>query len=326
MEQKFYETESINSMTPQQRKIDISVVIPVYNEEENVTILQERTQKVLDEIGRPYEIVFVDDGSSDRTFEILAALHDKHKPTVVVKFRANFGQSAAMAAGFEAAKGDIVVAMDGDLQNDPADIPRMLDKLDEGYDVVAGWRKNRKDKLIMRKVPSKIANRIICSVTGVSLHDTGCSLKVFRRCIIKRIRLYGELHRFIPALARIEGARITEMAVNHHERQFGVSKYNITRTFRVIMDLMSINLFMRHLQNPIRFFGKLGAFSILCGMFALVAFLFQMCAGQTDPSYYNVLLTVAFVFMGGGFGFISLGLLANLISGTGKRKHAYLAE
>lgn len=313
-------------MTVQANKIDVSVVIPVYNEEESVTLLESKTRNALKDLSKTYEIIFVDDGSSDKTFEILESLHQEHPETKIVKFRGNFGQSAAMAAGFETAKGDVVVAMDGDLQNDPGDIPRMLNKLEEGYDVVAGWRKNRKDKLLLRKIPSKIANRIICSVTKVKLHDTGCSLKVFRREIIKKIKLYGELHRFIPALAKIEGARITEMVVNHHERKFGVSKYNITRTFRVIMDLTTLNLFIKHLKKPIHFFGMLGILGILIGNFSLLALIFQAVVRHADASYLNVLSTIAFIFLVGGIGFLALGLFANLIVETGNRKHAYFAE
>jgi len=227
----------------QQNDIYISVVIPVYNEEESVELLESKIRAVLERLHQNYEIIFVDDGSTDRTFELLEQNHQQHPTTKIIKFRGNFGQSAAMAAGFEAARGEVVVAMDGDLQNDPNDIPRLLERLNEGYDVVAGWRRDRKDKLVMRKIPSRIANKIICSVTQVKLHDTGCSLKAFRREIIKKIKLYGELHRFIPALAKIEGARIAEMVVTHHERKYGVSKYNISRTFRVIMDLTTLNLF-----------------------------------------------------------------------------------
>ncbi|RLG29512.1 glycosyltransferase [Methanosarcinales archaeon] len=223
---------------------EVSIVIPIYNEEENVALLHQSITEVMRHTNKSYEIIMVDDGSTDSTLSVLRGIQKNDSHLRIIKFRGNFGQSAAMAAGFEAARGETVVAMDGDLQNDPQDIPKLLDKLAEGYDVVSGWRKNRKDKLIVRKVPSKIANRLICSVTGVKLHDTGCSLKAFKREIIKRISLYGELHRFIPALAKLEGAKITEMVVNHHPRKYGKSKYNITRTFRVIMDLTTLYLFL----------------------------------------------------------------------------------
>jgi len=310
----------------QQNDIYISVVIPVYNEEESVELLESKIRAVLERLHQNYEIIFVDDGSTDRTFELLEQNHQQHPTTKIIKFRGNFGQSAAMAAGFEAARGEVVVAMDGDLQNDPNDIPRLLERLNEGYDVVAGWRRDRKDKLVMRKIPSRIANKIICSVTQVKLHDTGCSLKAFRREIIKKIKLYGELHRFIPALAKIEGARIAEMVVTHHERKYGVSKYNISRTFRVIMDLTTLNLFIKHLKMPIHFFGMIGFLSFLLGCLFLLGVFYQAGVRHVDTSYLNVLSTVGFVFVVSGFGFIALGLLANLIVETGKRKHVYLAE
>ena len=314
-------------MKKNEKKIDLSVVIPVYNEEENVGILQQRIRTVLDDIGKEYEIIFVDDGSTDKTFDMLEAIHRTCRRTKIIKFRGNFGQSAAMAAGFEYASGEVVFAMDGDLQNDPDDIPRMFDKINEGYDVVAGWRKNRKDKMIMRKIPSMIANRLICSVTRVQLHDTGCSLKAFRREIIKKIRLYGELHRFIPALAKIEGARITEMTVKHHARRFGISKYNITRTFRVIMDLTSLNLFIKHLKKPIHFFGFLSIASILAaGLTAMKMFYCLYTDVTATFADVNVLLTLIFLLAVSGCGFLAIGLLANLVVETGDRKHAYLTE
>lgn len=314
-------------MKRNKRRIDLSVVVPVYNEQENVKLLQERIRAVLDSFGKEYEIIFVDDGSTDGTFEILEKIHRIHRKTKVIKFRSNFGQSAAMAAGFEFAKGDIVVAMDGDLQNDPDDIPRMLEKLNQGYDVVAGWRKNRKDKMIMRKIPSKIANKLICSVTKVKLHDTGCSLKAFRKEIIKRIKLYGELHRFIPALAKIEGARITEMVVKHHERKFGASKYNITRTFRVLMDLTSLNLFIKHLKKPIHFFGLLAGFCFIVAGLASFEMLYCLLSNETATlADMNVLVTLIFLFVVSGFGFFAIGLLANLVMETGDRKNIYLVD
>jgi len=308
------------------RRIDLSVVVPLYNEEENVNILHERIFSVLDKIDKTYEIVYVDDGSSDRTYPLLKKIHDESKYVKVIKFRGNFGQSAAMSAGFDAAQGDVVVAMDGDLQNDPVDIPRMLDKLEEGYDLVSGWRKNRKDKLIIRKIPSKIANKIICSVTRVKLHDTGCSLKAFRSEIIKRINLYGELHRFIPALARIEGARISEMVVSHHSRKYGESKYNITRTFRVITDLTAMNLFMKYLKNPLRFFGRIGVLFIFFGIISSLWILYRIYLFDKPLIDINILLTSVFLFIATGFQFIVWGLLADLIVKTGKRKSLYLTE
>ncbi|OQX95494.1 hypothetical protein B6I21_05140 [candidate division KSB1 bacterium 4572_119] len=306
--------------------MEISIVVPIYNEEENVALLHESISNVMEKMNKRYEIIMVDDGSSDTTLTVLKQRQKNDPYLKVIKFRGNFGQSAAMAAGFEAAQGKYVVAMDGDLQNDPEDIPMLLNKLEEGYDVVSGWRKNRKDKLILRKVPSKIANRLICSVTGVELHDTGCSLKAFRREIIKRIRLYGELHRFIPALARLEGAKITEVVVNHHERKYGESKYNITRTFRVIMDLTSLNLFIKYLRNPLRFFGTLALFSLLLAGFTTVWAGVVLAQNNFEPTSINILTTLIFLLMVTMFQFIFIGLLATLIVHTGKKKSFYLIE
>ncbi len=306
-----------------EKKIDISIVIPIYNEEENVSLLYDSITKVMTTVTKEYEIIMVDDGSKDRTLSILRRLQEKDAHLRVIKFRGNFGQSAAMAAGFDAARGEKVVAMDGDLQNDPNDIPRLLEKLAQGYDVVSGWRRNRKDKLLLRKIPSKIANRLICSVTGVPLHDTGCSLKAFRKEIIKKINLYGELHRFIPALAKLEGAKITEIVVNHQARRFGVSKYNISRTFRVIMDLTTLNLFLKHLKNPLRFFGLLALVSML------IAALMMLWAGilwlnkNSQIASFNIVLTMVFLFVVSTFQFIFLGLLAALIVHTGKKRNFY---
>jgi glycosyltransferase involved in cell wall biosynthesis len=309
-----------------EKHIEISLVVPLYNEEENVKLLHSKIREVLDRSGKAYEIIFIDDGSRDRTYEHLKEIHDENPQVKIIKFRGNFGQSAAMAAGFDVAKGEYVFAMDGDLQNDPKDIPRLLEKLEEGYDVVSGWRKNRKDKLVIRKIPSRIANKLICKVTGVKLHDTGCSLKVFRSEIIKRINLYGELHRFIPALAKIEGARITEMAVDHHSRKFGKSKYNITRTFRVIVDLMAMNLFIRYLKTPLRFFGKVGAWFLIFGFFSILWILYRVCLFDKPLIDVNILLISVFLFIATGVQFFVWGLLADLIVRTGKRKSIYLTD
>ncbi len=318
--------KQLPSVPVMEKNIHISLVVPLYNEEENVRLLYDKIHAVLEDLGQSYEMVFVDDGSRDRTFEILKSIHNENPQVRIIKFRGNFGQSAAMAAGFQAARGQVVFAMDGDLQNDPQDIPRLLAKLEEGYDVVSGWRKNRKDKLIIRKVPSRIANKLICSVTGVKLHDTGCSLKAFRSEIIKRINLYGELHRFIPALAKIEGARITEMVVTHHPRQFGKSKYNITRTFRVIVDLMAMNLFIRYLQTPLRFFGKIGALFITFGLMSILWMMYRVYLFHKPMIDINILLTSLFLFMATGVQFFVWGLLADLIVRTGKRRSVYLTE
>jgi glycosyltransferase involved in cell wall biosynthesis len=307
------------------KNLSVSVVVPLYNERENVTLLYEAVKRVLERSDYHYEMVFVDDGSRDGTTDILRELAHKDKTLVAVLFRKNFGQSAAMAAGFKTARGEVVVAMDGDLQNDPEDIPKLVEKLGEGYDVVSGWRKNRKDKLIIRKVPSRIANRLICSITDVRLHDTGCSLKAFRREVIEGIRLYGELHRFIPALARVEGARISEVVVNHHPRRFGQSKYNITRTFRVLMDLSSLNFFLKYLRNPLQFFGKIGLYFSLFALGGSVWTGVLLGIKQVPLEEANVILTLTFLLWVAGFQSLFLGLVAALIVKTGKRRGVTLA-
>lgn len=307
-------------------KIYCSVVIPVMNEEENVPLLHRALSQALQPWGRSYEIIIVDDGSSDRTFPLLRELAQQDPHLRVVKFRGNFGQSAAMAAGFDHARGEVVVTMDGDLQNDPLDIPRVVAKLEEGYDIVSGWRKHRKDKLIIRKVPSRIANRLVRKTTRVDLHDTGCSLKAYRAEVVHKIRLYGEMHRFIPALARIEGARISEMVVNHHERQFGRSKYNITRTFRVIMDLMTLNLLLKYLTRPLHFFGALTVLFNGLGLAALVALLLDWRRNQVGSDELNVLMAVVFLLFAAGINFLLYGLIANSVVGTGQKRDERLYE
>ncbi len=229
----------------------LSVIIPVYNEEENIPLLHERIHRVLSQQDFSYEIIFVDDGSSDGTFPQLSKLveHDLH--IHVIRLRRNFGQTAAIAAGVAQSTGEVLVFMDGDLQNDPIDIPRLLTKLDEGYDVVSGWRKNRQDASISRKLPSMIANKLISKVTGVYLHDYGCTLKAYRRSVFQHVRLYGEMHRFMPAYTAVAGAAIAELEVSHHARQFGKSKYGISRTFRVILDLMTLKFLGSYGTKPL---------------------------------------------------------------------------
>ncbi len=301
--------------------IDVSIVIPVYNEIDNVAPLTASIEEVLSESLLNYEILFIDDGSTDGTVQRLKAVQRERKNVTLVLFRNNFGQSAALAAGFERALGEVIVTMDGDLQNDPKDIPRMLAKLKEGYDVVSGWRKKRKDTFIMRRIPSKIANRLICKVTKTELHDTGCAIKAYRRELLQRINLYGELHRFIPALSKMEGARIAEMVVNHHPRQFGKSKYNLTRTVRVILDLTTLNLLMKYIRNPLRFFGKVG---VLLGCISFVVLLAAL--REFGAENLNVLITLSFLFLAAGFQFIFFGLLAKLIVESGVRKRDYFFD
>ena len=236
----------------------ISIVIPVYNEEENIEKLYEELKEVLENLKLDYEIIFVNDGSTDRTPQILDELAKRDPKVKVVHFRKNYGQTAAMYAGFQYAEGDVVITMDGDLQNDPHDIPKLLEKIEEGYDIVSGWRKNRQDPFLSRILPSKIANWIISKVTGVHLHDYGCTLKAYRKEVAKNFRLYGDMHRFLPAVAKSFGAKITEVVVNHRPRLYGKSKYGIGRTIRVILDIFLVKFLNDYLNKPLYVFGSIG--------------------------------------------------------------------
>ena len=307
-----------------QNSIDLSIIIPLYNEESNVVPLHKAVTELLNTLNQySSEIIYIDDGSTDKTSEKLFDMKTGDSRMKIIKFRRNYGQSSALAAGFKIALGKIIVTMDGDLQNDPRDITKMLQKLDEGYDLVSGWRKNRKDKLFLRKIPSKIANLIICSVTHVKLHDTGCALKVYRAEVAKRINLYGELHRFLPALAKLEGARITEIPVRHHPRKFGKSKYNLTRTFKVIMDLLTLNLFLKYLMKPGHFFGILAGSFFSLGTFVAIWLAFIMSKSCHLLDEMNNLSILLFVFITFGFQFVFLGLLADLILKTSDKKEKY---
>lgn len=254
-------------MNREEVKPILSVVIPVYNEVGNLPRLNASLLGVLKTLERPYEVIYVDDGSVDETFSLLRTLSAQSPSIRVIRLRRNFGQTAAMSAGFDHAKGKIIVAMDGDLQNDPTDIPKLLARLEEGYDVVNGWRKDRKDKLLSRRIPSMIANFLIGITTGIRLHDYGCSLKAYRAEVIKNVPLYGELHRFIPALASIYGAKITEVPVTHHPRLSGKSKYTLSRTYRVLMDLLTVTFLKFFSDRPLHIFGLSGIILLLIGLF-----------------------------------------------------------
>ena len=244
------------------KKTYLSVVLPVCNEEENIEMQYQKIRENLNAIKKTYEVIFVDDGSRDNSYSILSKIAAKDKNVKLVKFRRNFGQTAAMAAGIDFSEGEIIVFMDSDLQNDPSDIKTVLEKIEEGYDVVSGWRKFRKDKMISRKIPSKIANRLIAKVSGVPLHDLGCSLKGYRAEVLKKVRLYGEMHRFIPIHASWVGAKIIEIPVKHHARQFGKSKYGIQRTLKVLLDLITVKFMSSYATKPIYLYGgvALGVF------------------------------------------------------------------
>ncbi len=241
----------------------LSIVVPVFNERDSLPLLHEQTTAVMEDHGYDYELILVNDGSSDGSTAVLDRIAGGDERVKVVHLRRNYGQTAAMMAGIEHARGEVLIAMDADLQNDPADIPRLLSKLDEGYDVVSGWRKRREDKMLSRRLPSMIANWLISSVLNVRLHDYGCTLKAYRRDVLEDVRLYGEMHRFIPVYASWAGARVTELPVNHHGRRFGRSKYGIGRVGRVLLDLLLLYFLAKSLDRPIQFFGKIGFFALL---------------------------------------------------------------
>lgn len=245
--------------------LDVSIVIPVYNEEENINLLYSEIKEAMEKTKANYELIFVDDGSRDRTGELLSALQENDNRVVVINFRKNFGQTAAMSAGFDYAKGDVIITMDGDMQNDPNDIAKLLEK-SKDYDVVSGWRKDRKDPFISRRLPSMIANYLISKVTGVELHDYGCTLKAYKSDVVKNIRLYGEMHRFIPAIASWMGVSISEVETNHRPRRFGRSKYGISRTIRVILDLITVKFLLSFSTRPIQIFGLFGILSAAGGV------------------------------------------------------------
>jgi glycosyltransferase involved in cell wall biosynthesis len=308
------------------RPPEISVVIPLYNEEPNVEPLLDELFSVLRRLGRSHEVICVDDGSKDGTFAKLAAYAAKEPSLRAIRFRLNFGQTAAMSCGIEHARGDVIVPMDGDLQNDPADIEKLLAKLDEGCDVVSGWRKNRKDKEFGRKLPSRIANRLISLISGVRLHDYGCSLKAYRRDVLRDVKLYGEMHRFIPIYASWQGARVTEMVVNHRARHAGKSKYGLSRTLKVVLDLMVVKFLASYATKPIHVFGGFGILSWLGAVLAFGWAVYFKLTGQKDFVETPLpLLAVTFTLV--GFLSVLMGLLAELVVRTyyeSQNKRPYL--
>lgn len=296
--------------------MNLSIVIPIYNEEENIPVLYEEIDKVLGSLGVQWEVVFVDDGSSDKSYQVLSELHQQNPQRIkVISFRRNFGQTAAMSAGFDHSEGDVIITMDGDLQNDPADIPVLLDELDRGYDLVSGWRFDRKDKMISRRIPSMIANWLISVITGVKLHDYGCTLKAFRREITDNIHLYGEMHRFIPAIASAIGVKISEIKVNHRPRRFGSSKYGISRTIRVILDLITVKFLLSYATRPIQIFGLIGTFSGMLGFIIAVIMTIQR-QFYDIPMANRPLLQLAILLIFLGIQFVTLGLLGEVQART----------
>ncbi len=301
---------------PHARKtIDVSVVIPIYNEEDSIPLLIEAIAHTLNHQSLTYEMIAVDDGSQDNSSVVLKQLAVIYPTLKAIILRRNYGQTPAIAAGFNHAKGQIIVTLDGDLQNDPADIPKLIDKLNEGYDLVSGWRQNRQDDKITRLLPSAIANEIIGQVLGVKLHDYGCSLKAYRAELIADLNLYGELHRFLPALAYIEGARIAEISVNHHARKYGKSKYGLGRTIRVLMDLVTVFFIKKFLTRPMHVFGIVGLGTMGLG-FLLGLYLTYLKLGLGQQIGNRPLLILAVLLVVTGVQWFSLGLLAEILMRT----------
>jgi len=300
--------------------MNLSIVIPVYNEEESVDLLCEKLDEALQKLTIQYEVVLVDDGSKDRTWPKLIQNKEKYSYLHLIRFRRNFGQTAAMAAGLDHAEGDVIITMDADLQNDPKDIPLLLEAMTEEVDVVSGWRKDRKDRFINRRLPSMLANGLISRITGVHLHDYGCTLKAYRKDVIKDVRLYGEMHRFIPALAHWVGGTVIEIPVTHHARQYGTSKYGIGRTFRVVLDLITVKFLLRYSTGPMQILGKIGI-QIGCIGALLLAIIFSLnlIANLTGLDFWGAYLVkrpvwpiMGFMFMAFGIQFVGLGLLSEM--------------
>jgi len=307
---------------------EVSVVVPLYNEAENVLPLYEALRTAMVELGRTWEAIFIDDGSTDSTYRVLEQLHLREEGVRVVRLRRNFGQTAAMAAGFSEAQGEIIVTMDGDLQNDPADITLLIAKLEQGYDLASGWRINRKDPYLNRRLPSKIANWLISFITGVHLHDYGCTLKALRRDYAKELKLYGEMHRFIPALVANLGAGIVEVPVHHHPRRNGHSKYGLTRTIRVVLDLMTVKFLSGYSTRPGHLFGLLGILALLVGSSITFYLGFQRIAFQTSLADRPILL-LGMLLIITGVQSISMGLLGEMLSRTyheSQRKPVYMVK
>ena len=294
---------------------EISVVVPMRNESPNVQGLYQEVTAALEAFGRPFELVVIDDGSTDDTFTQLAALQARDPRVRVIRFRRNFGQTAAFAAGFHYARGRYIVTADGDLQNDPRDIPAMIQRIEQGPDIVAGWRKDRKDPFINRRLPSIIANGIISYATGVKLHDYGCSLKVFRAEVVKPMKLYGEMHRFLPAIAAEQGVEIVEHVVNHRKRQHGKSKYGISRTVRVVLDLMTVKFLGSYSTRPLQMFGTWGIAMGLGGLL-ICAWLLYVKYGQQEGIGDRPLLLLGFFMIMTGMQLVGTGLLGEMLSRT----------
>ena len=293
--------------------MSVSVVVPIYNEVENIPLLHDAVTKVMRQLGRPYELILVNDGSKDGSTAAMEDLARQDSHVKVIEFRKNYGQTAAMQAGMQAAAMDAIVLLDGDLQNDPTDIPMMLAKLDEGYDLVHGWRKNRQDTFINRKLPSKIANWLISRVTGFPVHDLGCTLKAIKTEIAQELQLFGEMHRFIPILAHWRGAKCVEVVTNHHPRRFGTSKYGISRTTRVLLDLLTVKYFIQYVVSPMKLFGSIGLLSFVVSALSGTATAWMKLNGGIDMTGNPLLLLTAMSGMM-GVQFLFFGMLGELCS------------
>src|SRR5262252_3588319 len=296
----------------------LSLLLPVYNEEENLPRLHERIFQTVGRLGHSFEVIYVDDGSADRSLELLKEFAARDRRVRVIAFRRNYGQTAAMAAGISAARGDVLIPMDADLQNDPADIKWLLAKLDEGYDVVSGWRKDRQDALLTRTLPSKMANGLISKISGVKLHDYGCSLKAYRREVLKDVQLYGEMHRFIPIYASWAGARVTEIPVTHHARTMGKSKYGLSRTIKVVFDLITIKFMASYLTKPLYLFGWAGLLTFAVSFLsALLACLMKWASWPHHADFVQTPLPImAMVTLVLGVQLFLMGLLAEMLVRT----------
>jgi glycosyltransferase involved in cell wall biosynthesis len=302
-------------MSDQPLDPELSIVIPLYNEAENVEPLYAELSAALAETGRSYEVLIVDDGSRDDSFARLKAVHERDPRWRIIRFRRNFGQTAGFSAGFDAARGAIIITSDADLQNDPRDIPKLLAEMDEGFDIVSGWRKDRKEPFLSRRLPSLMANRMISSSTGVALHDYGCSLKAYRRDVVKNIHLYGELHRFIPAVASAIGATVAEVPVNDRARRFGASKYGISRTFRVFLDLITVRFLLGYSTRPLHVFGGIGLLMAGLGLlFGIYLTFVKLIMGENIGNRPLLMLAVLLVIL--GVQMVSMGLLAEMITRT----------
>jgi glycosyltransferase involved in cell wall biosynthesis len=292
---------------------EISVVVPVYNEEDSLPILYDEVRQALDDAGRTFELVLVDDHSTDTSLAKMLELRGRDPRVKVLHFRRNYGQTAAMSAGFDHARGRVVVTLDGDLQNDPADIPRMLAKIDEGFDIVAGWRKTRKDGFVLRRAPSQVANRLIAWVTDTPIHDTGCTLKAFRSKLVKNLSLYAEQHRFLPAMSRGSGARVAEIVVNHRARRFGSSKYGLERALRVLLDLFVIKLISQFARRPLHYFGMFALPFAALALFVLVSGIVDYEKFDLVEQWPQFAVTAFMLFLLPVVHFVLLGLLSELV-------------